>query len=91
MKKILFYVLGIVLFIIGVWMIGTGFRKETSAFVDDYSVNNDGSMMTIHTGVGDSTGFIRKANINRNEEGTINIVFISAFGGINGSIGAKDT
>ena len=79
------------IFVIGVWMIGTGFRKETTAVVDDYSVNSDNSMMTLHTGVGSSIGFIRKADVSQSEEGEIKVVFISAFGGINGSIGAKNT
>lgn len=91
MKKIFFYMFGVLVVLIGIWTIGTGFRKETSAFVDDYSLNNDNSVMTIYTGVGSSMGFIRKVIINQNEEGEIKLDFISAFGGLNGSITAQNT
>lgn len=90
MKKTGFYLLGVLLVLICIWTIGTGFRKETTAFVDDYSLNDDHSIMTIHTGVGSSIGYIRKVVISQNEEGEIKIDFISAFGGLNGSIAAQN-
>ncbi len=47
--------------------------------------------MTIHTGVGSSVGAIRRVVVNRNGEGEIKLDFISAFGGLNGSIGSQNT
>lgn len=91
MKKTLFWILGILVVLISTWIIATGFQKEASAFVDDYSLNEDSSVMTLHTGVGSSMGFIRKVVINQTTEGEIKLDFISAFGGLNGSIGAKST
>lgn len=91
MKKIFLCMLGVLVVLIGIWTIGTGFRKQTSAFVDDYSLNDDNSVMTIHAEVGGSMGFIRKVVINQNEEGEIKLDFISAFGGLNGSIAAQNT
>lgn len=91
MKKTLFCILGILVVLIGAWIIGTGFQKEASAFVDDYSLNEDSSVMTLHTGVGSSMGFIRKVVVSQTTEGEIKLDFISAFGGLNGSIGAKST
>lgn len=90
MKKTLLLILGILVVLIGAWLIGTGFQKEASAFVDDYSLNKDSSVMTLHTGVGSSMGFIRKAVVSQTADGEIKLDFISAFGGLNGSIGAKD-
>lgn len=48
MKKTIYCVLGVLVILIGIWTIGTGFRKETTAFVDDFSLNDDNSTMTIH-------------------------------------------
>ena len=91
MKKTVFCVLGVLVILIGIWGIGTGFRKETTVFVDDYSLNDDNSVMTIHVGVGSSIGHIRKAVTSQNGEGDIKIAFLSAFGGLNGSIAAQNT
>src|SRR5574344_1530473 len=89
--KTLLLVFGILITMICVWGISTGFRRETSAYVDDFAVNTDKSTIILHTGVASSMGFIRKVNIIENEEGEIRLDFIAAFGGLNASIGAKDT
>ena len=84
-KKTILCVLNLVIILIGTWLIGTGFTKNSSVFINDYSISNDRSIMKIDVGVGSSVGFIRKVNVHKQED------FISAFGGINGSIGAKST
>ena len=88
-KKTILCVLNLVIILIGTWLIGTGFTKNSSVFINDYSISNDGSIMKIDVGVGSSVGFIRKVNVHKQEDGKIYLDFISAFGGINGSIGAK--
>lgn len=89
-KKIFGGLLLLLLFVVGVWLIGTGFRKQTAAFVDDYSVDSGRSVMTIHAGVAGSIGYIRKVEVRQAGE-AVYLDFISAFGGLNGRIGAKDT
>ena len=88
-KKTVLCVLSLVIILIGIWLVGTGFIKQSSAFINSYSVSNDGSVMTIDVGLGSSVGYIRKVNIHNQEGGKLCLDFISAFGGINGSIGAK--
>jgi hypothetical protein len=90
-KKLVGCFLSAIVILIGVWVIGSGFRKEPSAFVDDYSLNSDNSIMTVHTGVGSSIGTTRKAVITEDNTGAIKVDFIASFGGINGCIGAKST
>ena len=90
-KKTILCVLNLVIILIGTWLIGTGFTKNSSVFINDYSISNDRSIMKIDVGVGSSVGFIRKVNVHKQEDGKIYLDFIYAFGGINGSIGAKST
>lgn len=90
-KNTILCVLSLVIILIGIWIIGTGFTKQSSAFINSYSISDAGSIMTIDVGVGSSVGYIRKVNVNKQEYGKIYLDFISAFGGINGSIGAKST
>ncbi|NCB28165.1 MAG: hypothetical protein EOM63_00125 [Clostridia bacterium] len=88
-KKILFAVVCL-LFVITSWMVATGFSVQTSAYItDDFTVAEDGSEITFHTGVGSSMGFIRGY---KDEGGGINphyLKFYSAWGGLNSSLGAK--
>lgn len=88
-KKILFGVVCL-LFVITSWMIATGFSVQTSAYItDDFTVAEDGSEITFHTGVGSSMGFIRGY---KDEGGGIYphyLEFYSAWGGLNSSLGAK--
>lgn len=88
-KKTILCVLSLIIILVGTWLIGTGFTKNSSTFISSYSVSNDGPIMTIDVGVGSSVGYIRKVNIHKQEGGKLYLDFISAFGGINGSIGAK--
>lgn len=91
MKRKIFCILGVLVVLAGIWIVGTGFRTEPSAFIDDYSLNDDSSVMTIHTGVGSSMGFLRKVVIQQNADGEMKLTFLSAFGGVNGSICAQNT
>ena len=91
MKKAIISIVIVLAVLAGVWMVGTGFRREPAAFFYDYSVSDDGTVMTIHAGVAGSMGHIRKAVVRRNEDGEIRLDFLSAFGGLNGSIGARNT
>ena len=89
MKKTITVIVGMVLVLGLLYIFGSGFVKEGSAFIQNYSVSDDGASMTITVGVGSSVGYIRDVSIHQQEGGKLYLDCISAFGGINGSIGAK--
>lgn len=90
MKKTIGIVLCAILALCVLYIIGSGFAKCGSAFIQDYTVSDDGTEMTITVGVGSSVGYIRKVCVHQQEGGKLYLDCISAFGGINGSIGAKN-
>lgn len=71
------------------YFIGTGFLKVSSAHIVEYSVSADGREITLQVSVSTSMGYIRKAAVHQQGGGKLYIDFYSAFGGLNGSIGAK--
>ncbi len=90
MKKAIIIVLCSILFLCALYIFGSGFTKCGSAFILDYIVSDDGKEMTITIGVGSSIGYIRKVSVHQQDGGKLYLDCISAFGGINGSIGAKN-
>ena len=78
-----------VLALLLLYFVGSGFGKVSFACIYDYSVSEDGSEITLHAGAASSAGYIRKAAVHQQYGGKLYIDFYSAFGGINGSIGAK--
>jgi len=64
--------------------------KNASVFVNDYFVSADGKEITINVGVSSSMGYIRDINVHQQHGGKLYLDCYSAFGGLNGSIGAKD-
>ncbi|MBQ9262882.1 MAG: hypothetical protein IJ189_01570 [Clostridia bacterium] len=91
MKKKCWLIIGIIIVLALVYFWGPGFTKNTAASIIDYSVSKDGKAITIKFGVASSTGFIRDAKISQQHGGKLYLDCYSAFGGINGSIGAEDT
>ena len=89
MKKSVVIIVGVVLVLCALYIFGSGFTKVDSALMQDYAVSDDGAYMTITVGVSSSVGCIRKVSIHQQESGKLYLDCISAFGGINGSIGAK--
>lgn len=75
--------------IIGIYVIGSGFRKMNHVYIADYTVSDDGTKMTIHVGVPTSIGYVRRVSAKQKSDGTLCLDVYAAFGGINGSIGAK--
>ena len=90
MKK---YVLGLAAFAIiaiaaGLFL-APGFQKRTDVCLQDFSVSEDGSVMTVKTSLFGSMGFIRamEAEQTGNE---IHCSFYNTFGGLNSRIGSKN-
>ena len=89
MKKKIFVAVAIVIALVCIYFIGSGFIKNSSACIGEYSVSEDGTEITMNIGVASSVGYIRKVEVHQQENGKMCIDCYSAFGGINGRIGAK--
>lgn len=72
------------------YFFGTGFLKNTSVYISSFTVSEDGTQMDLRLMVSSSVGYLRKAVVHSQENGELLIDCYSAFGGINGSIGAKN-
>lgn len=90
MKKRMMILAVAVLAAVGIYFIGSGFLKATSVYISDYSVSEDGTEMTVKLGVASSAGYIRKAAVHQQQGGRLYLDCYSAFGGFNGSIGARE-
>lgn len=66
-----------------------GFTKLGNVYIADYSVSEDGSEMTIRVGVAASIGYVREVAVYQQHGGKLYLDCYSAFGGINGSWGAR--
>ena len=87
--KIAGIALAVCVFLVLAYMVGSGFRTVTSAYIDTYSVSADGTSLTFRAGVASSIGYVRNFS-DSHEDNVHYLKFISAFGGLNGSIGAKN-
>ncbi len=90
MKKIILTLICFAVVLGAGYYIGSGFTKVGTIYITDFMLSGDGTEITIKTGNFSSAGFIRKARVHQQECGKLYIDFISAFGGINGDMGAKD-
>ena len=91
MKKIMLWIVGIILILVIIYFVSPGFMKNTSAIINDYRVSDDGKEITFNVGVSSSVGYIRDVRVHQQHGGKLYLECYSAFGGLNGSIGAKDT
>ena len=89
-KKTIIMILAIMIALAVSYLIAPGFSKQGSAFITDFSVSEDGTEMTITVGVATSVGYIRKVSEHQQHGGKLYLDCYSAFGGINGSWGAKN-
>lgn len=85
--KAIIIVAVVLVVLIGAYMIGTGFRRAGGIAVMDYQVND--KTMTMKIANCNSIGYVRTLKPER--QGSIIVLNpYYAFGGVNGSIGAKD-
>lgn len=89
-KNICILVFIIVVGILAFYLVGSGFQKQGNAYISDFSVSEDGTEIIIKMHVSNSIGYIRKVSENQESGERLYLDCYSAFGGINGSIGAKD-
>ena len=81
-------VLGVTLLLFGAYFIGSGFVKQPSVMIEDFTVAPDGTAMTVRLSVGSSAGYLRSAAAHE-QDGTLYLDCYAAFGGINGALGRR--
>ena len=89
MKKPLTIIAIIILLILGAYYIGLGFLPRTDVVVADFEVSEQEDEMTVYTYILSSAGYSRTVKNVSDDPEKMMLKFYSAFGGINGSIGAK--
>ena len=89
-KNICITVFIIVVGILAFYFVGSGFQKQGSTYISDFSVSEDGTEITIKVQVSNSVGYIRKVQEHQQNGERLYLDCYSAFGGINGSMGAKE-
>ncbi len=87
-RKVLIALIAVVLLAI-TYFFGVGFLKEGNVYVQDFSVSQDGKSITLDIGVSRPIGYVRNIEVKQQQGGKMYIDCYSAFGGINGNIGAK--
>ena len=88
-KKVAVITLAIVVALAAFYVIAPGFTKQGNVYIADYSVSEDSTEMNINVGVSTSIGYVRKIAEHQQHGGKLYLDCYSAFGGINGSIGAE--
>ena len=88
-KKVAVITLAIVVALAAFYVIAPGFTKQGNVYIADYSVSEDSTEMNINVGVSTSIGYVRKIAEHQQHGGKLYLDCYSAFGGINGSLGAK--
>ena len=90
MKKTnIFIIGGLVIAIAAVLFIGSGFRKCANVVLDDFSVSEDGSTLSMNVDITGSVGHVRDIRVKQKGDNKY-LTFYSCFGGLNSNIGAKD-
>jgi hypothetical protein len=69
------------------YFLSTG-GKISGIMLTDYSISEDGNVMTLKVGVASSMGYVRK--LKTREEGNKKIITFYSTYGLNSSIGARD-
>lgn len=90
MKKYMPALLVSAVFALGAWFVLPGFEKRTDVYLQDFSISEDGSVITLKTALSGSMGFIRAMEAERIGSG-MHCSFYSAFGGLNSGFGAKNS
>ncbi len=88
MKKVVVVLSVIALLAVGLFVFN-GMCKRTDVYVADYSVSDDGSVITINTGLYGSMGYIRSLKAQKQDD-KVYVSFYQTFGFFNSSLGAKN-
>lgn len=91
MKRKVLWAAAAVLILLIVYFVVPGFTKQSFVYIGEYTVSPDGREITFDAGIAASTGYIRTVKVHQQQGGKLYLDFYSAFGGFNGSIGARHT
>jgi len=80
----------IILFFVGMFLIGSGFKTRTGLLIKDFSVSEDGSEMTLRVECVMPYRYIRACEVKQSGAGCY-LRFYAPFGGEVSDWGAKDT
>ena len=90
LSRIILIALAVIVVLSAAYLVAPGFAKMGNVYITDFRVSEDGSEMTITVGVSTSIGYVRKVSVHQQHGGKLYLDCYSAFGGINGSWGAKN-
>lgn len=88
MKKKIFLTIAVIVVLMLLMFICTGFRKRTDVGLFDYSVSEDGSEISLEIQVSSSMGYIRGFKDKGGGVKPHYLTFYSTFGGLNSSFGS---
>lgn len=88
MKKKIFLIIAVIVVLMLLMFICTGFRKRTDVVLFDYSVSEDGSEISLEIQVSSSMGYIRGFKDKGGGVKPHYLTFYSTFGGLNSSFGS---
>lgn len=88
MKKKIFLTIAVIVVLMLLMFICTGFRKRTDVVLFDYSVSEDGSAISLEIQVSSSMGYIRGFKDKGEGVKPHYLTFYSTFGGLNSSFGS---
>ena len=89
MKKKLSIIVVILLLLYGGYYFGLGLIPATDVGISDFKVSEKQDQITVYTFVLSSAGYTRAVKDVSDDPEKMKLQFYPAFGGINGSIGAK--
>ena len=88
MKKKIFLTIAVIVVLMLLMFICTGFRKRTDVVLFDYSVSENGSEISLEIQVSSSMGYIRGFKDKGGGVKPHYLTFYSTFGGLNSSFGS---
>ena len=88
MKKKIYLTIAVIVVLMLLMFICTGFRKRTDVVLFDYSVSEDGSEISLEIQVASSMGYIRGFKDKGGGVKPHYLTFYSTFGGLNSSFGS---
>ena len=88
MKKKIFLTIAVIVVLMLLMFICTGFRKRTDVVLFDYSVSEDGSEISLEIQVASSMGYIRGFKDKGGGVKPHYLTFYSTFGGLNSPFGS---
>lgn len=91
MKKTLLIATVIIIVLLAMFLVGTGFQKRTDVVLFDYSVSEDGTAISLGVQVASSAGYVRGFKDNGGGVKPHYLTFYNTFGGVTKSFGTVNT